>query len=450
MSSSEFLTPQGSPTTTPRTSRTQYAALPDEEEADSDQLDNVLDEATPTGTFASSCVNICNTILGSGMLAMPSAIAGVGLGLGIILIGLSGAASAFGLILLTRVAAQVGRSSSFNACAKRTYPNAAVFFDLAIAVKCFGVSVSYLVICGDLLPKVVEGFAPGTPQDSILRTKLFWITLSLLLVSPFCFLSRLDSLRYTSAFALLSVVYLLLIVVYYFLAPTNDMPPHVPWGDVTWFKMDTAFFGYLPIFVFAFTCHQNIFAVYNELDDNHPQRITGVILTSVGTAFSVYETIGVLGYLTFGNEVASNIIGQYPPSPFITGGQLAIALLVLLSYPLQCHPCRASLEKILTHFRKPETDELSWAKWVGMTVVIMVGSFGAAILLKNLATVLAYVGATGSTTICYILPGIFYYKMSEDTPWDATRVGAVTLASMGCVIMATSLGSLMVGGGAGH
>ena len=32
----------------------------------------------------------------------------------------------------------------------------------------------------------------------------------------------------------------------------------------------------------------------------------------------------------------------------VTIGRIAITLLVALSYPLQCHPCRASLEKIAT------------------------------------------------------------------------------------------------------
>jgi amino acid permease len=31
-----------------------------------------------------------------------------------------------------------------------------VFFDIAIAVKCFGVAVSYLIIIGDLMPQVKE------------------------------------------------------------------------------------------------------------------------------------------------------------------------------------------------------------------------------------------------------------------------------------------------------
>lgn len=61
----------------------------------------------PTGTILSSCINIINTILGAGMLAMPNAIADVGLGLGIVLIGFCASASAFGLFLLARIAVSV-------------------------------------------------------------------------------------------------------------------------------------------------------------------------------------------------------------------------------------------------------------------------------------------------------------------------------------------------------
>jgi amino acid permease len=50
--------------------------------------------------------------------------------------------------------------------------------------------------------------------------------------------------------------------------------------------------------------------VHNELVDNSVQRVGYVIKNSIGTAFSVYQTIGILGYLTFGNivEKHSNVV----------------------------------------------------------------------------------------------------------------------------------------------
>lgn len=66
---------------------------------------------------------------------------------GFLTILLSGAMAASGLWLLSLCATKTGhRSSSFFAMSELTYPRATVFFDAAIAIKCFGVSVSYLII----------------------------------------------------------------------------------------------------------------------------------------------------------------------------------------------------------------------------------------------------------------------------------------------------------------
>jgi amino acid permease len=54
----------------------------------------------------------------------------------------SGSVAAFGLYLLSLCAKLTPhRKSSFFAVAQLTFPSAAVFFDAAIAIKCFGVSI---------------------------------------------------------------------------------------------------------------------------------------------------------------------------------------------------------------------------------------------------------------------------------------------------------------------
>ena len=56
-----------------------------------------------------------------------------------------GCISGFGLFLLSRCATYTKhRRSSFFAVSELTFPNAAIFFDAAIATKCFGVSIRYV------------------------------------------------------------------------------------------------------------------------------------------------------------------------------------------------------------------------------------------------------------------------------------------------------------------
>ena len=212
----------------------------------------------PKGTQTSSIINLTNTILGSGMLALPSALAATGLVEGLLLVLFCASASAFGLYLLSRVASQLGRKASFFNCASITYPSFAVFFDLAIAIKCFGVSISYLVIFGGLLPQIVNAIAPSTSMDSIFRTRELWITIGILMVVPSCFMRSLDSLKYTSGFSLFAVAYLVLVVVSFYLFPVTGMPAAPTYSEIEWFKFDTNTVSHLPIFIFAFTCHQNV------------------------------------------------------------------------------------------------------------------------------------------------------------------------------------------------
>ena len=137
-----------------------------------------------------------------------------------------------------------------------------------------------------------------------------------------------------------------------------------------------------------------------------------------------------------------------PASGLVTGGQLAIAILVLLSYPLQCHPCRNSLFKVLYHGTQQTMDP---RKFRIMTLSIMFGSWFVAISVSNLSTVLSLVGATGSTTICYILPGLFYDKLAKNMNRpDWYQFFGRLLAGWGLFVMAVSLGALAFGSSSGH
>ena len=61
----------------------------------------------------------------------------------------SGGVGAFGLYLLSLCATRAPhRRASFFAVSQLTFPKASIFFDSAIAIKCFGVSIRQ-VVCHD-------------------------------------------------------------------------------------------------------------------------------------------------------------------------------------------------------------------------------------------------------------------------------------------------------------
>lgn len=126
-----------------------------------------------------------------------------------------------------------------------------------------------------------------------------------------------------------------------------------------------------------------------------------------------------------------------------TIGKAAIVVLVMFSYPLQVHPCRASIDAVLRwrpstasarpndnspsrslplmgankNGRPARNDTMSETRFAAITTFIIVLSYIVAMTVSSLEKVLAYVGSTGSTSISFILPGLFFYKISSsDSP----------------------------------
>jgi amino acid permease len=116
----------------------------------------------------------------------------MGILLGTIIIIWSAFTAGFGLYLQSRCARYLDRgSASFFALSQITYPSLAVFFDAAIAIKCFGVGVSYLIIIGDLMPGVVEGFTSSPTVLPFLMDRHFWITV-FMYVEPICHCDKMN------------------------------------------------------------------------------------------------------------------------------------------------------------------------------------------------------------------------------------------------------------------
>jgi amino acid permease len=186
---------------------------------------------------------------------------------------------------------------------------------------------------------------------------------------------------------------------------------------------------------------EQMFSILNEISDNSHYRTTSVVFASIGSASSVYILVAVAGYLSFGNAIGGNIVSMYLPSASATIGRAAIVVLVMFSYPLQIHPCRASVDAVmkwrwkskpshnndLSPYRSPllprasraSPETMSDIRFAAITSIIVTMTFITAMTVTSLETVLAYVGSTGSTSISFILPGLFYYKISS--PESATH-----------------------------
>lgn len=404
-------------------------------------------------SFLSSFVSLSKTIVGAGLLSMPLAFSTDGLVGGIFIILLAALTSGFGLFLQAYVSKYVprGHATFFNVCLV-TYPALSLVFDLAIATQCFGSAISYLVLIGDLMPTIVTSL-PFLDRE---HYRTFWILASGVLCVPLCFLRNLDSLKYTSVLALGAIGYLCVLIVGHYLL--GNVPAELR-GETHLLPLSfTNVCSTFSIIVFAFTGHQNMFSIINEAHDKSLLTLSSLVNAAVLCAATLFIGVGLAGYLTFGDLVDGNVVLLYPAAWTTTLGRLCIVFMVVFSFPLMIHPARISFNNIyywvvVNVFGKhpqsnqegeqeaasllPDHDQElqplpSRAKayivpfpdsnFYVITTVLLVVGYTLAATITSFALVLAVVGATGSTAISFILPGLFGYKLIGSESDDPSSI----------------------------
>eukprot|EP00039_Didymoeca_costata_P025825 m.14363 g.14363 ORF g.14363 m.14363 type:complete len:472 (+) comp5069_c0_seq1:255-1670(+) len=414
----------------------------------------------PTGSLFSLTVNLSNTILGAGLLALPYAFGQAGTAVGATLLVFAGLGSTLGLHLLAVSQDTVGiKPSSFYTVASAAFPSLTSVIDIAVAVKCFGVGTSYLIVVGDMMPDAMEYFGGYSNRQ-------IWVLIGWALVVPLACLKSLNALRFTSTLSMVFISGLVIMIILYAsnipgLDPCEgaNMTPgerHPCKGkDTELYESPEDTLKVLSIFVFAFTCQQNIFAVSDELKNPTIKRIDTVIEISIGFAFCVFLSVAIAGRLTFGDSVYDDVLLNYPKNLLVSIARVCIAVLVLCTYPLQVNPCRKCLLSLYaaTTFggliKAPANGLRTTGNVVfyAITFGFLLGSLAIAMTVTNLGTVLAVVGATGSTTVSYILPGIIYYRLHPGE--GCMRILSAIQFVAGCIIMPTALVSIFLFGGAG-
>lgn len=158
------------------------------------------------------------------------------------------------------------------------------------------------------------------------------------------------------------------------------------------------------------------------------------------SAAVIYQLIGILGYLTFGETVPSNIMTAYHDSELINICRAGIVILVLFSYPLQIHPCRASVTHLFPAPSSASPAGAEAVKHILITTFLLLITFVISINITQLELVLGIIGATGSTTISFILPALFYLKLFPAGEWRGSRMLARALLVAGIAVMIICLG----------
>lgn len=360
-----------------------------------------------------SCWTVLSkTAIGVGLLGLAAATAVCGWILGIVLLVVAGTSAMFTLHLINCMIIKMEkRHVSFYTVAERYAPFSRWIVDVAIAVKSLGVGTAYFQVYGNEMARFVTRVAPQVSDSmSFFTLRVLIILLGLVVMIPICFRKSVSKTAIINVLGILGITYIVIIGIVF----TDPEYPSgstslAPTGD---FVSIAAKF---PIFIFTFTCHQNMFLVGEDMRDRSQKKLDLVAFISHLTGWLLFLPALVCPYVTYGSSVKSNFLDslaantEIGKSFAVLMGGLALGIAEISAYPLQLFPCRRSTMVLVSRGRDLSVHEERKLRRI-LTGSILLLSTVIAIFVQDLGVTLAVVGIIGSNTICFIMPSFLYCK----------------------------------------
>lgn len=140
----------------------------------------------------------------------------------------------------------------------------------------------------------------SVPQILIEKKTFVYVLVIALLMVPLVLKKELNNLRFFALFGFGTICYIsLVIVVCAFMPNINEFSDNS--SKIEYFRpMGT--FSTFPLFIFSFTCQQNVLNAFQELNAANPRRMKKVITRQLFLCSVLYCFVGIFGYLTFPDD----------------------------------------------------------------------------------------------------------------------------------------------------
>lgn len=238
-----------------------------------------------------------------------------------------------------------------------------------------------------------------------------------LTVFPLAVQRDMSALAKTSLVGMVCMCYVLCLTVFdYFYDSAGSAAAQIEYFA----SFDVAtFFKVFSGMLFAFVNHFTMLSVVPVMEDPSPRR--RMLMTTGSASFIAlfYALISVTGYSHFGSCVPENVLDASTASapPAIQWaymiGKLLIGLVLVLSYPLLCDPCRSTIDGAIAKITGRPSSK-SFMRSAAITVGLVSFTTLIAATCADLAGVIldAFVSFSGSLMV-FIFPAAFFLKLSN-------------------------------------
>ncbi|CAK9323911.1 unnamed protein product [Citrullus colocynthis] len=371
-----------------------------------------------TASVSGAVFNVSTSIIGAGIMSIPFTLKVLGIIPAVVLIMLVAFMTDLSVELLLRFT-HSGESTTYAGVMKESFgPIGSVATQICVMITNLGCLIMYLIIIGDVfsgnkgggeevhLGVLQQWFGIhwwNSREFSILFTVVF-------ILLPLVLYQRVDSLRFSSFVSVvLAVVFVGISSVMAIIAmvegktKSTRLIPEVK-DETSFFELFTA----VPVIVTAFTFHFNVHPISFELRNS--RDMMAAVRVALLLCAIIYFTIGIFGYLLFGESLMSDILTNFDQAFGSSTGallndivRLSYAFHLMLVFPLLNFSLRFNINELLFPNKPPLASATT--RFLTITMALLLFSYLAAIAFPNIWSIFQFMGSTSAACLAFIFPG---------------------------------------------
>ncbi|NWY01726.1 S38A1 protein, partial [Nothoprocta ornata] len=262
-------------------------------------------------------------------------------------------------------------------------------------------------VCDSFYPNGTLGAQGPAPPHWYVDQRFTLSALCVLVILPLSVPKEIGFQKYSSILGTLAACYLtVVIVVKYHLqaeSPGLRQPPQAS-RTPSWASM----FSVIPTICFGFQCHEACVAIYSSMRNRNFSHWVAVSVLSMLICLLIYTLTGLYGYLTFGEDVAADILMSYPGNDAVViVARLLFGISIVTIYPIVVLLGRSVVRDMCVKPKRgaaPGAEASERRTRVALTVSWIAATLVIALFVPDIGKVIGLIGGISAFFI-FIFPG---------------------------------------------
>ncbi|XP_074865212.1 solute carrier family 38 member 8 [Carettochelys insculpta] len=304
--------------------------------------------------------------------------------------------------------------------------------EICFILNLFMISVAFLRVVGDQLEKLCDalyanitlsGAGASPPQHWYADYRLTLAALCVLVIFPLSVPREIAFQKCTSVLGTFAACYLTLVVIIKYYLRTEHVIMHESRYPSRVSSL-ASMFNVIPTICFGFQCHEACVAIYSSM---HNKKLSLWILVSVLSmlfCLLIYSLTGLYGYLTFGPDVAADILMSYPGNDVVIAiARLLFGISIITIYPIVLLLGRSVLQDVCLNDKCRSLLLMDpYERWtrIMLTITWIIVTLVIAVFVPDISKVISIIGGISSFFI-FIFPGLCLVCAMETEPIEPRK-----------------------------